>query len=53
MTYVQSFDTMLDEALLSLTKVPSEDIIGTLVQKQLHDSEALKLLMTLWLQDTV
>ena len=50
---VQGFDTEWDEALHSMTKVPDEEIFGNSCKNQLHSSEELKPLMTLYLHDTV
>ena len=53
MTNVQGFDTKWDEVLLSMTKVPDEDILEICYKKQLQFAEELKPLMALYQQDTV
>ena len=50
---VQGIDIKWDEVLLSMTKVPDDDVLEKLHKKQLHFPEELKLLMSLYLQNTV
>ena len=42
---VQEFDTRWDEILLSMTKVPSDDILESLYKLRIRESEQLKTIL--------
>ena len=53
MTACQGLNSKWNEVLLSVTKVPDEHMLANLYMKEFHMSGDLKLLMALYLQDTV
>ena len=45
---VQDFDTILDEILLSVTKVPSDDVLESLCKLRIRESDQLKTTLELY-----
>ena len=50
---VQAFDATCDETLISMKKIPDEEILENMYKLQLKNWEELKSMMTLYTQDTV
>ena len=44
----QDFDTTWDEILLSMTKIPSDDVLESLYKLRIHDSDQLKTVLELY-----
>ena len=44
---VQEFDTRWDEVLLSMTMIPSEDVLGSLYKLRMRESDQLKTVLEL------
>ena len=45
---VQDFDTRWDEILLSMTKIPPDDVLGSLYQLRIRESDQLKTVVVLY-----
>ena len=45
---VQEFDTRLDEVLLSMSKIPSDDVLESLCQLRIRESDQLKTILELY-----
>ena len=45
---VKEFDTRWDEVLLSLSKIPSDDILESLYKLRIHESAQLKTVLELY-----
>ena len=45
---IQQFDAKWDEILLSMTKIPSDDILGGLYKLRIRESEKLKTILELY-----
>ena len=50
---VQTFDTQWDETIIAMQKQPSEELVDDLYFRQLEESDQLKQLVALDIQDTV
>ena len=48
---VQEFDTRWDEILLSMTKIPSDDILESLYKLRIRESDQLKTVLELYDMD--
>ena len=48
---VQDFDTRWDEILLSMTKIPSDDILESLYKLRIRESDQLKTVLELYDMD--
>ena len=45
---IQEFDTKWDEILLSMTKIPTDDILDNLYKQRIRESEKLKTVLELY-----
>ena len=45
---IQDFDTRWDEVLLSMSKIPSDDILESLYKLRIHESDQLKAVLELY-----
>ena len=45
---VQDFDTSWDEVLLSMTKIPSDDVLESLYRLRIRESDQLKTVLVLY-----
>ena len=50
---VQSFNTRWNETIIAMQKQPDDEMLGILCYRQLEQSEQLKPLLSLYIQDTV
>ena len=49
---IQEFDTRCDEVLLSMTKIPSDDILESLYKSRVRKSDQLKSVLDLYDMET-
>ena len=49
---VQEFDTRRDEVLLSMAKIPSDDVLDSLYKLRIRESDQLKTVLELYEMET-
>ena len=45
---IEEFDTRGDEVLLSMSKIPSDDVLESLYNMRIHESDQLKTVLELY-----